>query len=636
MLGDKGMPHITAVQSEMIPQLLKSIDRWVVWRAGPTKASGKFDKFPVDPVSGRAINALDEVNWLSFDRAMHACIQAGGNGVGVVLDHDHPLIVDGQRFILTALDFDHCSDRMNELREVWLRLGQTYLEISPSGNGLRMIGLSREPIRGGNAGDGREMYSHGRFVTITGTSARGTVRDFTDAVMPLEREWFGDRQPRSPLSTGPVVNVTWPENAANVARVQSMIDCISSDLPYDDWRNISWSVMSTGWRCAPVMLHDWSARTPDRYDKAALDDLLSQFDPTRGLTIATLQFHAAQHGYRDNSVAAPKPGPHQLLTIDQLLALPPVRYIVRDLLPERGLAALYGPPGSGKSFLAMDLVLSIALGAEHWFGHRLTQAPVAYVALEGKGGMAPRVKAWLAHSGLPAPTNVRFYTGNLSLLDAGAGTGLARAIVDELGAGAIIVVDTLSRASAGGDENSSVDMTKVIENAELMGELVGGAVILVHHTGKDAAKGPRGHSALLGAVDTSIEVTNAAGGRSWSAKKVKDGEAGQTRYFELASYPVGTDQWDEELRSCAVRPMLGQTSAAVPAPTGGNQKLIMAALRTAAIHWPGGIPWAEALTCAAGALTHLAGRCRSVAKETLEKLLARGNISMNEGLLSFA
>lgn len=79
--------------------------------------------------------------------------------------------------------------------------------------------------------------------------------------------------------------------------LESALDHVSADIAYDTWRNIGWAIMSTGWECAPEIIHGWSRRAPLRYDIATTDALIRGFDPTKGITIATLFHHAKQNGW---------------------------------------------------------------------------------------------------------------------------------------------------------------------------------------------------------------------------------------------------------------------------------------------------------------------------------------------------
>lgn len=355
-------PKIPPVDSARIPDLIKGSRRWFPWRAGPIKDSGKFDKIPVNPSTGRNVNPLDPANWLSFQDALNAYHNGVGHGLGIALSDQHPIIVAGVPYYPTAVDRDNCGDQMDECETMWRQLGNTYIEASPSGKGLRLLGLSRTLVHSGNAGEGREMYANKHFVTITGNGGRGTLCDFTSGIVALERQWFGDRTAPKPPNSSLLGQPAQPEHPVFVEPVLSMLDAISSDTDYDTWRDINYSLASTGWVCARQLAHIWSARAPHRYDAAALDKLFDSFDPTRGISLGTLAFHARKAGWTGKpapvlQLQAPPLPPHAsamplLMTADQLRQLPATPYVVRSVFPAQGLAAIYGEPGAGKSFLA--------------------------------------------------------------------------------------------------------------------------------------------------------------------------------------------------------------------------------------------------------------------------------------------
>src|SRR5690606_21832777 len=163
-----------------------------------------------------------------------------------------------------------------------------------------------------------------------------------------------------------------------------------------------------------------------------------------------------------NEAAGPR---FRVLTADDLAALPPVRWRVRGALPAEGIAAIYGPAGSGKTFLALDLLGAVADGRE-WFAHRVEPCTVVYVAREGEAGIAQRVQAYRTRHG-DAPSRMRFIAQPFALLESGDVAELAQAIRAAGGAGGIVAIDTLNRAAPGADENDSRDMGRIIEGAKL-------------------------------------------------------------------------------------------------------------------------------------------------------------------------
>lgn len=141
-----------------------------------------------------------------------------------------------------------------------------------------------------------------------------------------------------------------------------------------------------------------------------------------------------------------------------------------------------------------------------------------------------------------------------------------------------MVLDTLNRAAPGTDENSSQDMGRIIAACKHLQGLVGGLVVLVHHTGKDAAKGLRGHSSLFAALDAAVEVTRTEERRAWKLAKSKDGRDGDGEPFMLEQVELGQDGDGEPLSSCVVVRGEPQQGDSQPKLT-TTEKLALASLR---------------------------------------------------------
>ncbi|WP_338466366.1 AAA family ATPase [Novosphingobium sp. ZN18A2] len=627
MSGARRIPHPVP---QAIPDLLKAERRWVAWKAGPPKPSGKFDKLPVDPLGGHRINALDPVNWLPFDTALAAHQRGAASGIGIVLSDQHPINVDGFDYYAVAIDLDTCANEMASHHTMWRQLGMPYVEVSPSGKGLRMLGLSRVALQGGNAGDGRELYYAKRFVTVTGHGARGKLCDFTEGVVDLTRKWFPSRSAKQSTILQPQVPPKLPETKATVSDALSMLDAVSPDCDYETWRNIIWSLASTGWANARLIAHKWSRKALHRYDADILDNLFDVFDASKGITLRTLGHHARSNGW-SGDMPAPSPPVETpqpyLMTADQLRQIPATPYLVRGVLPAHGLAAIYGESGSGKSFLALDLARAIAAGESNWFDCRVKQRPVVYVALEGQGGLCKRVTALAKHAKAPCSDQLRFSCGDLQLLTGDGIDRLADGISKSLGTGAVVIIDTLNQAAPGADENASQDMGRIIANAKRIAFQTGGLVVLVHHAGKDRSRGLRGHSSLFAAMDAVIEVNKTTVGRQWTVTKAKDDRADQTFDFDLVSYEVGQDEDGEPLTSCAVRQTLHVK--AKRKTTGRNQKAVVAALRSR-LQKPGEtMIYTEALGVGAAALS--CSKPNDRAKEAVDSLLRGGHLRLTEG-----
>jgi RecA-family ATPase len=173
----------------------------------------------------------------------------------------------------------------------------------------------------------------------------------------------------------------------------------------------------------------------------------------------------------------------RLLDEAELNALPNPRWLVDGVVPEGGFIELHGPPGSYKSFLAVDLAMSVATGSE-WAGRPVKQGPVVYVAAEGASGYKLRVASWRLANGADEPAPVYFVTEAVQLLDSQATGAFLSAIREREPQPALVVIDTLSRCFVGEDENSAKSMSRLIAAVDRLRGETGATVLLVHHTNK--------------------------------------------------------------------------------------------------------------------------------------------------------
>lgn len=283
---------------------------------------------------------------------------------------------------------------------------------------------------------------------------------------------------------------------------------------------------------------------------------------------------------REPSFDAPKRKP-ELEWFDDVAPVLSSGYLVKGLLDAGAMSVIYGPSNSGKTFFALDLVYHIAIGAT-WRGRRVKQAAVLYLAAEGGKGVINRVAALKQAHGV-CDVALAVKRAGLDLLHDQADlqhiVDLAAIVQDSRpGMPLVIVIDTLSRIMAGGDENSAADMTALIRNIDAIREATKAHVILVHHTGKDTARGARGHSSLRAATDTEIEVANESGSRAALVTKQRDHQGGETFPFAIKPVQLGFDDDGDEVSSCVVEAQDEAEFAAAQKRTkgiGGVQKLLL-------------------------------------------------------------
>lgn len=226
---------------------------------------------------------------------------------------------------------------------------------------------------------------------------------------------------------------------------------------------------------------------------------------------------------------------------------------------------LFGPSGSGKSFLTLDMALHLAAGKD-WCGFKCKKKmAVLYVCTESGSSFGKRLEAARERVGGKAGTPLSelpfaYYPAYVDLLTNKDHLTLIKKLIADLEAESgykcgLVVIDTLSAAFGGGNENSE-DMTKFVNNMAEIKFSRKVSVLIVHHTGKDESAGARGHSSLKGNIDTEIQVKAEKRGEKWyrsfSSTKQKDDETGNMKRFGLSIVELGKDEDGDAITTCRV------------------------------------------------------------------------------------
>jgi len=234
---------------------------------------------------------------------------------------------------------------------------------------------------------------------------------------------------------------------------------------------------------------------------------------------------------------------------DELPAIKDLPYLVKGWLLQGTTAVLFGDANAGKSFLAIDIAHHVAEG-RRWAGHRVEAGPVLYVAAEGGALFQNRLAARKAKFHILRHQIALTGRNN----DTAALVQAITALACEFGQFRLVVIDTLARAMGGGDENTAPDIAALVNACGHVQTATGAAVLLVHHSGKDAARGARGHSSLRAAVDTEMHVTVGEDGvRTVTASKQRDMPGGKSLRFKLAEVQLGRDRDGDPVTSCTIQ-----------------------------------------------------------------------------------
>ena len=243
-------------------------------------------------------------------------------------------------------------------------------------------------------------------------------------------------------------------------------------------------------------------------------------------------------------------------------------WLVHQLLGIADASAVYGIPGCGKSVLVEDMALHIAAGRE-WHGRAVKQGAVLYLALERRQLVARRAIAFrechqIADIPFALVGGIFDFRQPQTVVSV---TEAIREIEAETGQGVVlIVIDTISRAMCGGDENSPKDMGMIVAATSKLQAETKAHVLWVHHMPQDGAERLRGHGALLGAMDTTILVAKTGSQRTATVVKANDSEEGVLIAFNLESVTVGTDAGGNPTTAPIVRQAESASTAAPDGP----------------------------------------------------------------------
>lgn len=275
---------------------------------------------------------------------------------------------------------------------------------------------------------------------------------------------------------------------------------------------------------AKVVKHTW-LKNPNQ--SKTCNDVTDWFSQGGTPDALKEQVNDCKEGYEP----LPKEPTHKILSFSQLCELPSPEWLVHGFLQQRSTAMIFGKSGSYKSFTALDMSLCIATG-KAYFDYPVVQGSVLYIAGEGAFGYRLRSMVWSEYY-QTAIKNFYMLPHALDLVD----ETMHQILLDDIEIHKLqpklLVVDTLARCFGSGDENSASDMTKFIQNLDKIRNTLHCTILIIHHAGKSASAGARGSSALLAAMDTSIEIAKQDMVMTMTCDKQKDGSPFEQMQFEM-------------------------------------------------------------------------------------------------------
>lgn len=356
-------------------------------------------------------------------------------------------------------------------------------------------------------------------------------------------------------------SLIYKNNGWSASDMQRHLTHINPDCDYDTWIKIGMALHEEN---APFSVWDEWSKRGKKYDGSTADHWKS-FKKGGGITYGTIVALAKERGWKPDVSVTHTPINKEKITqtnrqyyikASEMIYEPNSDDFIQGLLTNATVSVVYGESNCGKTFFMTDLAFHVAEN-KSWREKRVEGGAVLYVALEGLYGLKGRIEAYKKEKGakldkflvMPCP---------LDFLDADGDINDFLALLDkakqDVGDIKLIVIDTLARAIGGGDENSGQDMGILVKHADAVRQKSGAHICFVHHSGKDKAKGARGHSSLRAAVDTEIEITRTEGADYSSVKiaKQRDLEIGEKMDFKLKQVELGKNKYGETVTSCVV------------------------------------------------------------------------------------
>ena len=223
---------------------------------------------------------------------------------------------------------------------------------------------------------------------------------------------------------------------------------------------------------------------------------------------------------------------------------PRKHWLVQDLLGIGEMSALYGMPGTAKSALAGDLAAHVAAGLP-WFGRQVARGAVLYIAAERAALVERRMAASRLHHGInniPLGIVAKSIDLRSDRKDADSVIECCERLQKSFGHDPrLVIIDTVSRVLAGGDENAPRDMGHLVANLAHIQEGTGAHVQVIHHVPQGQLR-LRGHGSLLGSMDTTVSLEKSSSGSvTATIDKNNDGPEGPAIAFRLAGVELYRD-----------------------------------------------------------------------------------------------
>lgn len=230
--------------------------------------------------------------------------------------------------------------------------------------------------------------------------------------------------------------------------------------------------------------------------------------------------------------------------------------ILEDILVSGESSLVYGDSNCGKTYFVIDIACALARGIP-WMGRKTEKGMVIYLASESPASVKRRLQAYHLHHKIKVE-NFFIVQNPINLFNDAEDVNKIIQLIKILessypGKVRLIIGDTLSRLSAGANENAATDMGIVVSHIDKIRSECNSHFLLIHHCGKNAEAGARGWSGMRAAVDTEIEITADYDQRCAEITKQRDLSSKGSRIgFKVHAVTLGKTKWGKDATSCVV------------------------------------------------------------------------------------
>lgn len=280
----------------------------------------------------------------------------------------------------------------------------------------------------------------------------------------------------------------------------------------------------------------------------------------------------------------------KILSISELVNVKPPEWRIDGIFPCHGSSTLYGAYETFKTFIALDMTLSLACGLP-WMGRDAKTCSILYIAGEGQVGLGIRAAGWLAAKGIEE-RQARFQAlpEAVAIPSPGDQDALLYAIDAMADRPEVIVLDTVTRMTGGGSLNDEKDAQAYVRGMDRLRTVTGAHILNIGHSGKDKERGILGSTVLPAAMETIIcvERKDAALTLINANPKGKQKDGPNFEDIRLRRQVVDFEHMGQALKTVVLElddeqngsPQDTEKSGS-PRPQGANQQAVMKALRQA-------------------------------------------------------